>query len=264
MSKIMDPLEKKSIKLTWGSLSVPQSEITTLMIGPVKLVFRRFSNEIWIATDRSQMEHTDTDELEWSRWAVKKEDFNIELLPLMPDKQVVVRPEYPFNLSSGAKVRIFTRIPVWIGVYTNESKRHKLVEIPSILLNKTWFGDFVDGVLCYWITTTARRFVTDDIYQSHTAISTLNIKNESDEDLRIDKLSLRVDRLSLFERKGQLWTDEMDIKYRGGDQHSEIIMTGKPPLEYKDAKLITSPRDPQRKSFVERTFKILKEIPGFS
>lgn len=264
MSKISEIEVVSQTSTIWGPISVQPNEISVHWIGPLKLLFKRLSNEIWIAVDRSQLEHTELNDLYWSRWAIKKEDFTIELLPLMPDKQVVVRPEHPFNLTSGAKATIFTRIPVWVGVYTNEAKRHKLTEIASLVLNKTWFGDFLDGVLCYWVATTARRSVTDDIFQSHTAISTLNIKNDSEHDLTIDKLSLLVERLSLFEKNGQLWTDEMDIVYNGEDNQSEITMTGKAPQGFKDAKLISSPRNPQRKSFAERTFKILKEIPGFS
>jgi hypothetical protein len=248
----------------WGPIMVQPDKISVHWIGPLKLLFKRLSNEIWIAIDRTQLEHSDLEELDWSRWAIKKEDFSIELLPLMPDKQVVVRPEHPFNLASGAKATIFTRIPVWVGVYTNETKRHKLTDIASVVLNKTWFGDFLDGVLCYWVATTARRKVTDDIFQPHTAITTLNIKNDSEQDLTIDKLSLLVERLSLYEKNGQLWTDEMDIVYTGEDNQSEITMMGKPPQGFKDAKLISSPRNPQRKGIAERTFKMLKEIPGFS
>jgi hypothetical protein len=264
MSKISEIEMVNQTPSIWGPITVLPDEISVHWIGPLKMLFKRLSNEIWIAIDRSQVEHTNPDDLDWSRWAIKKEDFSIELLPLMPDKQVVVRPEHPFNLASGAKATIFTRIPVWVGIYTNESKRHKLTEIASLTLNKTWFGDFLDGVLCYWVATTARRKVTDDIFQPHTVITTLNIKNESDQDLTIDKLSLLVERLSLYEKKGQLWTDEMDIVYNGEDNQSEITMTGKPPQGFKDAKLISTPRNPQRKSFTERTFKILKEIPGFS
>lgn len=264
MSKISEIGSGTDKATIWGPISIIPGEISVHWVGPLKLLFKRLFNEIWIASDRSQVEHTDVDELDWSRWAIKKEDFTVELYPMMPNKQVVVRPEHPFNLASGAKATIFTRIPIWVGIYTNESKKHKLTEIPSIMLSKTWFGDFLDGILCYWVTTTARRNVTDDIFQAHTAISTLNIKNDSDNDLTIDKLSLLVERLSLYEKNGQLWTDEMDIVYKGEDNQSEITMTGKPPQGFKDAKLISSPRNPLKKSFAERTFNILREIPGFS
>ncbi len=249
---------------TWAQIEVVEGEVSLRQVGPMTLAFRRAANEIWVAVDRSQMEKTDEDTLTWSRWALKQKDAQIQLLPIMPDRQVVVRPEFPFRLSSGATAKIFTRIPVWVGVYTTEIPVHKLTEIPSVNLSKTWFGDFLDGTLCYWISTMARREVTSDLYQPHTAISTLNIKNESDEDLHIDKLSIRVERLSLYIQGEQLWTDEMDIVYKGSDQHSEIRMTGKTPSEAKNAILITPPRDAVRHSFAERTFRILKEIPGFS
>lgn len=261
--KELENFETAAISL-WDSLSLADGGSGSRCFGPVKLYFKHISNEIWIAVDRSQNESIDDDSLDWSRWALKKETSTIKMFPLMPDKQVVVRPEYPFRLAAGAEVRIYTRIPVWVGVYADNQVLNKLTEVPTILLSKTWFGDFLDGILCYWVTTTARRVVTESAFQPHSTICTLNIKNESNDDLQIEKLSLRVDRLSIFENEGQLWTDEMDIRYKGGDQHSEITMKGKVPSEVKNAKLLSRPRNPERKGIAERTFKILSEIPGFS
>lgn len=263
MSKTQSVTESAK-QSSWGPVAVPTGDHVVHRVGPLGLVLKKVSNEIWIATDRTQLELPDTDALVWSRWALKKESTPLEVMPMMPDRQVVVRPEYPFMLAPGAEVRIYTRIPVWVGVFALEGKRHMLMETPTVIMCKTWFGDFTEGTMCYWISTTARRVITDDVFQSHTAISTLQIRNESSADLKIDKLGIRVDRLSLFDKDGQLWTDEMDIRYKGEEQHSEITMKGKPPSEVKEAKLLTSPRDPVKKSFAERTFRILKDIPGFN
>ena len=249
---------------SWGSISLPTDEFIDHKIGPLHVMMKRTSNEIWIAFDRSQLEFPDPETQSWTRWALNRKDAVVELWPIIPDLQVIVRPEYPFLLAPGASVKVFTRIPVWVAVYAHDPRKHKLTETPTIQLSKTWFGDFTDGVMCYWIATTARREVSKDVMNDYTTVASLHIRNESESDLKIEKLSIRVDRLSLYESEGYLWTDEMDIRYHGEDQHGEITMSGKAPKELKHPKLITSPRDPVKKSFAERTFRIIKEIPGFS
>lgn len=264
MSKTESDLgEEVSVMGSWGEFNVGH-ELIVRRFGPLSLLFKRVSNEIWIASDRSQTEQIDTESLVWSRWALKKDQASITLLPMMPDRQVVVRPEYPFMLSPRAEVRIFTRIPTWVGIMSNDIKNHKLTEIPTVTLSKTWFGDFLDGVLCYWLSTTARREVDLSLMQPHLALSTLHIRNDSSDDLKIEKLTIRVERLSVFTLHDNLWTDEMEIRFMGEEQNSDITMTGRPPSEAKGAKLISSPRNPVRKSIAERTFSMLKEIPGFT
>ena len=96
--------------------------------------------------------------------------------------------------------------------------------------------------------------------QAHTVISTMNIHNASGVDLLIEKINILVERLSIYSKDGQLWNDEMDITYKGGDQHSEITMKGTAPAAASHAVHVTSPRRPMRKSIAER---ILKEIQLF-
>jgi len=259
---IMTDIDRK--KATWGGISLLEDVFTDHRVGPLHILLKRVANELWIAFDRTQVEHPDPNMQDWSRWALKKKDSVVEIWPVMPNLQVIVRPEYPFMLSPGASVKVYTRIPVWVAVFAHDPKKHKLTESPTVLLSKTWYGDFVDGVMCYWIHSAARREMSKDLLQEHTAVATLLIRNESENDLQIDKLSIRVDRLSLYDSEGYLWTDEMDIRYHGEDQHSDITMSGKAPKELVQPKLITTPRDPAKKSFAERTFRIIKEIPGFS
>lgn len=98
------------------------------------------------------------------------------------------------------------------------------------------------------------------MFQPHTVICTLNIRNESDEDLSIEKINLLAERLSIYIKDDQLWSDEMDVLYKGGDQHSELTVKSTAPEYASDAILVTQPRNPVKKSFAER---ILREINIF-
>ena len=72
--------------------------------------------------------------------------FRLFLKPAMPDMQVVVKPDSPFRLSPGARVKIYTRIPIWITVHTSIKIRTiTLMEVPAVELSRTWIGDLTHG-----------------------------------------------------------------------------------------------------------------------
>lgn len=253
------PVPESTVTL-WKNELLAHSDSREIAVGPVQLFFRRMYNEVWIAADRTQVERPEEHTLQWERWAFDDSKTAIALKPLMPDLQVAVRPEHVFRLVPGARINVYTRIPVWIGVYSGADASHKLMEIPTVELSKTWFGDFLSGSLSYGLSTRARRAIEQDMFQPHTIISTMNIHNASGEDLLIEKVNILVERLTIFSHEQQLWSDEMDIVFKGGDQHSEITMNGTPPKAAPSAVLITPPRKQLKKSFAER---ILKEIQLF-
>ncbi|MCH8566805.1 MAG: DUF432 domain-containing protein [Balneolales bacterium] len=196
----------------------------------------------------------------WNRWAFKASETILEVLPMMPASPLIVRPEYPFKLVPGATARFFTRIPLTVGLYDKADGMIKLLEIPSVVLSNTWFGDFENGELCFWLKTTARRNLEEVVFKPWLCTCPIFIQNTSDEELNIDKLCLRVERLSIFENEQGIWSDELDINYRGGDSFSDLRVSGLPPDDAKNAKLIGKPRNPARKGIAEKTFKVLNTI----
>lgn len=201
-------------------------------------------------------------DLKWSRWALRNEKMNIEITPLFPNMPVVVKPEYQFKLFPEGSADIYVRIPIWIQVKAISEGGLKVTEIPSMLLSRTWFGSFLEGELCYWFKTTARRALEDDIFKSHLCVCPIKIVNSSEEELEIDKLCLRTEQLSMFNNDKSLWSDHMTIQYKGGNNFSDIIVSGTPPKEAKNAVLAASPRNPVRKGFAQRTFRLINELQG--
>lgn len=266
----------------------------------IDVILRRFSNEVWIASRKHTKEISEQTEdehdwrpgaqkeqhrqqsdvaqdnvethpekqkadnlhgdLKWSRWVLKSKNFKLGIYPAFPNLPVVVKPEYEFRLMPGAQARFYTRIPMWIQLLDAGDKNLQITEIPSINLVRTWFGSFTNGEICYWFQTTARREVSDDIFRPNLCVCPIIIKNESDEELNIDKLCLRGERLSVFKGEKSLWSDQMTIEYKGGNNFSDLVVSGKPPTEAPGATLIGKPRNPMKKGFAERTFKIINEL----
>lgn len=246
----------------WGDFTLEQDATITRDIGNLSLRLRSNANEIWVASrDMTTVRNKKISDKDfvWSRWVMKDEHTALQLAPQTPDRPVIVVPEYTFRLVPGATARIYVRIPLWVAILYSDSR--VLTEIPTVTLTKTWFGGPAEGELCYGISTTARRTIIRKDIQSHQMVCTITVSNKSDEDLQVEKILFRVERLTIFQKDDCFWSDETEIVYHGGKHHSDIIMTGRVPDEVKEAKKKMGPRNPVKKSFTVRTFQILKDLP---
>ena len=251
----------------WMNIKLKGGQEQSLRMGPVRVFLKKVANEIWVAHDYPEADETsDTDAIgekhDWSRWALKEDISEFCVQPCFPNRPIVVKPEYPFKVSKGASARIYSRVPVFVRITPKDYPDFMITEIPTVVLSNTWFGTFTEGELCYWVSTTARRELNPEMFEKHMAVCTMQIKNNSDDELKFENICLRVERLSLYIKDEILWADQTDITYQGNDKHCDIEMKGRQPEEAKGSKLLTKPRTPIQKSFATRTFQLFKEIPG--
>lgn len=230
-------------------------------VGFVRIWIQRKDEEIWIAhrhetEEPVQNEPDIPDELAWSRWAHSTVAERILVTPVFPDLPIVVSSEFPLRVSPGSKIQIFTRIPVWLRISLKESG-YVLTEIPSILLSRTWFGSPLEGELCYWSSTKARRNLSEVESKPHLVNCPIWITNRASEDLNFEKFCYHVERLGIHQSGDDLWAGETRIVYHGEELNSDITMTGKLPGDVGKAVQLTKPRNPLQKSLATRTFKRL-------
>jgi len=95
------------------------------------------------------------------------------------------------------------------------------------------------------------------------SICPIQIINRSEDELLVEKICLRVEQLTLFTLKNQLWANETKTSYRGQAEDSEIEFSPKPPPDAPSARLVSTPRATTTKSFTAKTFASLKDLPGF-
>lgn len=265
-----DPNHHADPAWPWGDRPLPESGGTErLEIGPVTLWIRRVKNEVRVASlhqDDHPPEWNVPPEEEWSRWALREgeEDSTLRLVPALPDRMLVVKAEQPFTLMSRAEARIYMRVGAWIRleIVSPAGKAKKLTEIPIDRLSDTWWGDFLGGETAYWLATKARRELTDDLFEPWLIMCALQLSNRSVDDLPVEKLGLRVEHLSVFEKDNRLWAEETVVAYRGEAEGSDIRMDDRPPAEAADAREITPART-QSRGFRVRTFARLKALSPF-
>ncbi|MBU0568554.1 DUF432 domain-containing protein [bacterium] len=261
--------ENPKVERRWGEFPLPLEVSSRWEFGPLQLWCKTVHNDFWIAYRHQEPEKEikesgaePPEEVCWSRWALKGAYERMRISPLFPDLPVVVKPEATFILTPQARTKVYVRCPLWIRIELVGKSNLTIEEIPTVALSKTWFGEFADGELCYWISSAARSRIETDPGRLFMAICPIHITNQSKEELIVEKICLRVGGLSLFDSQGQLWAGETKAAYYGSTNFSQVEATQKPPAEAGKGKLITPPRNPARKNFTERTFASLKSLPG--
>lgn len=256
----------------WKEYDLSSTRRLSLRIGKLKLEAGVESGELKIRT-MNLTPHLDVkgpaegDEPEigsgWHRWPLENQGHRLSLLPMFPDRPLIARTESPIHLARGNSVRVFVRVPVWVKISLTGERVVEMMKAPVVVLSKTWFGTFMEGELCYWLSTTARRRISSDLFRHHLVICPLQIRNGSDSELLLEEFCLRVAHLSIFADKEALWADETTIVFRGGEQTSSIQTSGRPPAEALEARLLIAAEQPGGETFAARTFRTLKAFSGF-
>jgi hypothetical protein len=261
--------EATLLRPPWGRVPVPTEAPAVRRIGPrdVWLLFRE--GEIRVATALVPPESIaeepspqPPDGNPWARWATPEGERDVMLRPAFPNRAVVLEPEVPFSLLPRSQARIFVRVPLWIRVEVADGDRTLLQEIPTVEMSDTWWGGFLEGELCYWLPITARREVRPELMAPHLAVCPLHLTNRSLLDLEVERLTLRMVHLSLFQDELGFWSDESTVRYQGEAEGSQLEMSGRPPREAIDAVKVADPRVPVARGFRARTFARFRALHG--
>ncbi len=254
---------------TWKNIHLSDDEIASYRVGPLTIYLKKILNEIWIAENRDEERSGDPaplpEEPLWVRAALPEPYDSFTLSPAFPDRPVVVDTEFPYKIFSSTRARAYCRIPVFVQITPVKNPDLIVTEIPTVVLSGTWFGIFTEGEHSYALSSTVRRVLTDDLFEPHLVVCPIEIVNSSAFELRFEKVCLRVTRLSIYSKENALWADETRINHHSKEGHNDIEMKGVVPVEAKGGKLISKPRIPERKSFADRSFNLLREfsVPGF-
>ncbi len=213
---------KSSPNPWWKTRELRRGSRLVLELGPMKVEIGHGDGE-WLLWSKTGVEDEGRGH---SRIAVRRglpeevherfvhdgPDRQVTLAPVLGDRAVVARPRQPVYLLSRQEVTFYLSTPIWLKILVGSSQM-TLRELASVRLSDTWFGPSTRvGELCYANRTHARRNLAEIQLRPHRAITPLRIRNNAQEALPLEKISLPVPMLPLFGAEdGSLWTQRATL-----------------------------------------------------
>jgi len=180
----------------------------------------------------------------------------VELVPVLADRPLVVRPEDPLLLlPPQEEVTLYISTPLWVRVVAGE-EAVVLLDEPISRPTDTWFGpSTTEGELCYASSTSARMSLDSAPVRSYQAVSVVRILNHARTDLRIERLRLPTQQMSVFATAtGQLWTESITITHQQDEAAASIHLDKGPPNHVAAATEVGAPRSPSTRGLLTRAF----------
>ena len=253
----------------WESHMVPYGHTLALSLGALELKVYRSQQEWCYATDfadgmdaRARLSLVVGDmgfdpELAWNRLILWEKTDTVRFQPLLPDRPIIVRPEMPMRVMPGQSVLLFIGIPLWLSLVFGARKEHS-VEVSSLTLSNSWFGNFTEGELCYALKTRAKLLPDELTASASRVMFPLEIRNASSENLDFQRLCVRPQFLNIFQGKTRLWTSRGRVSYRGEEKWSRIVYASGAPEFDEAGMLIGHAREKMTRGLLFKTFDSLK------
>lgn len=254
----------------WDEFQIENGKTINLIIGSLSIWIERRGEEYlfaWAYSDEnvkalSGIQVKDAgdvpEDLSWNRYFVQDPSTKLQLVPTLPERAVVVSPEFPVKLAPNANVLFFISIPLWVQIMTGSKKGVQFLEIPSQVLSNTWFGDSMTGELCYALKTRALRTLEEHGDHTPRIICPVRILNRGYDPLDFQSLCVHVEHLRVYGSAEHLWSNDVTITYKGDEQPSEIRYVDKVPKHEKKCVLLSPERVPTQKNILIKSFSLIK------
>jgi hypothetical protein len=168
----------------------------------------------------------------------------ITLQPALADRPVICRPNITVILVPNEEISLFVAIPLWLQLKIDTTDI-PLIDIPTLRLSDTWFGPNArEGIICYASNASEQLQITPSDTHDIKATIEIRIKNHSDENLVLDKVSIPVNNLGLYaDTDDHLYTRRVILTREGSNNGSLTIDTAMScNMDESSMKLITPPR----------------------
>lgn len=203
------------------------------------------------------------EDIAWKRILCRTEHPCLRLMPQTPDRPVVVGSEYPVSIMPGNKGLFYVYFRSWISIQVGEHFKTTLLEIPTINLSNSWFGDPATGLASYSLKTSARRSVVEEVVPIYKIICPVLIANHSQEPLDFEKICVHVEHLKIYSNGDQLWASEVKILFQGEDKGSILKYSEKAPDHHQDGNnltLMTKYRISPRPNLLKRSLSLIRNL----
>ncbi len=252
----------------WGQHRIGHGQAGRFRIGPLILTVVRLDNEWRLCRDSSGDTSDSSVGVEVpieppdlpatahvSRFGDSDGSDQIGLLPILPDRPVVSRPERPITVPPHEKVTVYVGSPLWVRV-SDAARRQKLEELPAFRPSLTWWGPNTrEGQTCYGTRTYGRVQLDQIVHYPHRVMTAVSIDNSADKPLLLERVLLPVRRFSVYATAAsELWTEAVTLEREQGEEFATLHLGKKPPEQAGSAERVSEPREPSSQKLLFHAF----------
>lgn len=167
-------------------------------------------------------------------------------------RPILARPWKPLTIPSRQRVRLYVGTPLWLMITAGQDT---VLDVPVSRVSDTWFGaDTMNGEICFDCRTKARLSMDDIPRNPFKAITPIDLDNDSNLPVTVDRINLPVNHMALFENADRLWTSSMELHVDHDGRHQ---ISSEPPAECADGTEIAPPRDPLESGILTKAIGML-------
>ena len=254
---------KQTSGIWWGEIPLAEGETRWWTLGSLLVGVERRAREWRVGYEYFStgdailpVSDRDVDELKTAtRFVFTRPGERVRLTPALADRPVVTRPVSPIYLPPGEETLMFVSSQVWVRVEAVDLGK-VLLDVPSVRPSDTWFGPSTrEGELCYASKTHGRLDLGDLPDQPFRAVTPLQIENQSDSELMLERVSLPVPRLTLYASgSGALWTQKVTMRSGQDKQLASLKIKKPPPSQLNQPVMVCAPREVHQERVLVRAF----------
>ena len=159
------------------------------------------------------------------------------------------------------RMTFFVRIPIILQLYFSKVQEHNLLkEIPSQRLSDTWFGEPDNGVAAFALGNEYYLNFEEIETTELEAICPVNIFNNWDKQLEVQRLIIKADNMSLFRNDLKVVTSVIKLEYRGQDTISSVSYGTSKQYHGENPETLAKARTDDTKSLLKANFHFIRQI----
>lgn len=242
----------------WGIIEFKNSNNIELQCADLSLALSCQGSQWWLSWQWQKQEklleptlaYTDRNAREINfkkqqRFVFARAPEAIELRPVLADRPIVCRPVVDVALPPRQQVTLYACLPLWLQCWVPHQSL-PVADVATARVSDTWFGPNTrEGVFSY-ASQLSEQLEVEPVTDGHGyAVIEVQIQNQSDEMLVLDKLSVPVPNLSLYvDASGRFWTPRITLVRRETNDATLTIENEMScGLNKKDLTLVSAPRE---------------------
>ncbi|MEZ4461282.1 MAG: hypothetical protein R3E66_16500 [bacterium] len=180
---------------------------------------------------------------------------DLQVVPLLADRDVVARPETTTMVIQQDTTAFFVTTPLFVALRTPEGRT--LLELPTYRPSDTWFGDTIEGELCYASRVAAYTSLTRMTHVAARVATKVSVRNLLPGNLTLERLRIPTPNLSLYvDDLNNFWTQDITITV-GNDEPPHIRIDAGPPSQAVAPRMVCGPRIEGAGNILVRAFSRL-------